>query len=289
MITIKIWGGLGNQLFQYAFGYSLCKKSDQEMSLDFSFFDNQPVNTGKRNIGIDELNICEYKVFVPFFAVNLLNNKYIGAITRNLPPTYWNIGRGYMYFKEPIHKYVENIKVYPNTYFDGYWQTSKYFSSCRTEIVNMFTPKEGLTENMRSLCNEMSFNNSVSVHIRKGDFGNGKFRKVGHTLPIEYYQRAIDIFNKKIESPKFYFFSDDSEWVKEQFGEKDNFFFASELGTKSAVDDLIAMSSCKHGIMSASTFSWWGNWLRRDNEGMVIVPNGKYYNEYFYEPHWVKI
>jgi len=288
MIIIKLWGGLGNQLFQYAFGYALAKDRNQELCIDTSFYDNQPGNVGKRNVNLNQLNIPPYKNFGGNFVFKILNNRYMGFITRNLPKCSLYVSKGLKYFKEPIHKYVHKIPNGKNLYFDGYWQSSKYFLKYKSELQNMFVPQKPIPQDVLETESVIESVNSVCVHMRKGDFGKGKLRKVGHLLSEDYYKKAVAYCKEKLAEPVFFVFTDDEEWASFVLGDCNNIKFINDMCQSDALTDLYLMTKCKNGIMSASTFSWWGNWLRKE-KGLVVVPNGQYYNEFFYEDEWVRL
>lgn len=288
MIIIKLWGGLGNQLFQYAFGYALSKERDQELSLDTSFYYNQPANVGKRNVDLNLLNILEYKKFQAKNVFKILNNRYVGFITRNLPKCSFYVSRGLKYFKEPIHKFVHKLPEDKDIYFDGYWQSSKYFSKYKKDLQEMFVPKKPVPEDVQQTKSVVESVNSVCIHMRKGDFGKGTVRKVGHLLSDDYYKNAVKYCIEKLDNPTFFVFTDDVQWASSIIGENDSVKFINDMCKSDAIMDLYLMSKCKNGIMSASTFSWWGNWLRKES-GLVVVPDGHYYNEFFYEDDWIRI
>ena len=288
MIVVKLWGGLGNQMFQYAFGYCLAKSTNQDLKFDCSFYANQPVYTGKRDVEIDRLNVHRVENFYPNKRIKILSNRYCGAILRKFPPFFIPVEKGMVYLKEPLHKYVEKIHHKKNVYYDGYWQTSKYFKDYRDDLINLFMPKNGFSKEEETLFSMLKKEESVAVHIRKGDFANKSVRKVGHLLPISYYENSMKFFRKTIEKPVFFIISDDPTWAKSQFEGASDIKFVSDYCKGNMLTDLFSIANCKHGVMSASTFSWWGNWLRK-TPGTVVVPNGTYYNEFFYESEWIKI
>ena len=288
MIIVKLWGGLGNQLFQYAFGYHLSKMNNQELRLDCSFYANQPEFTGKRNVEITTLAISEFQQYVPGFAIKALSSRYIGVVLRNLPVHYISVGHGMKYLKEPLHKYLPDLYCESSVYFDGYWQSAKYFQDVREDLLLQFLPKDGFSPEEEKLFSMLQDENSIAVHIRKGDFSQNSVRKVGHLLPISYYRKGMEYFRKTTTAPTFYIVSDDPTWAKQQFGKEHDVKFISDYIHGTMLTDLFCIANCRHGVMSASTFSWWGNWLRK-KPGMVVVPKGQYYNEYFYEPEWIQI
>lgn len=286
MIIIKLWGGLGNQLFQYAFGYSVAQKTGSTLTFDLTFYDSQSVHTGKREVLLDRLSLPQIeRSFIRSFSLKVLNNRFVNLILRNLPAIAIPIGSNMRYMKETNHRYLGDKVNRSDTYFDGYWQTSKYFSEYREELLALFLPKDGFSKEVYDYYTYLSTIESVAVHIRKGDFGSSTLRKVGNALPIEYYQYAINHCKQQLTAPIFIIVSDDVAWAKQEFGTSDMIRYSEDEIESTALTDLYCIANCKHGIMSASTFSWWGNWLRK-TEGIVVAPKGTFYNEYFFEAKW---
>lgn len=288
MVVVKLCGGLGNQLFQYAFGYAVAKNNNDELALDLSFYEHQPSNVGQRDIDLNKMKIVPYQEYNPGIILTILNNKYIGAFTRNLPHVELKISSNMVYFKEPNHRYVEKLPIHRNTYYNGYWQSSRYFMQYTDDIRNMYVSSAGYSKEVNKTALLLQKNSSVAVHIRKGDFGRGTIRKVGHPMDACYYKNAIAYAREHLNSSIFYIFSDNPEWAKQILGRSNDFVYVTDLCKTDTLADLWLMSKCKNGIMSASTFSWWGNWLREE-QGLVIVPNGEYYNNCFYEESWIRI
>ena len=118
-----------------------------------------------------------------------------------------------------------------------------------------------------SLKTVLSECNTVSIHIRRGDY-----KKYNFFLPISYYERAIEYIKNKIEDPIFLVFSDDIQWVKTHVKFEDEVFFVSQEKLED-YEELILMSKCKHNIIANSSFSWWGAWLNTNDKKIVIGPN----------------
>lgn len=118
----------------------------------------------------------------------------------------------------------------------------------------------------------MSRENSVSVHIRRGDYLLRKHSKIHGLCSLEYYLQAIQFIKSKSKDPVFYFFSDDIPWARENFCNPSYKFVDCNSGSNSCLD-LYLMSQCKHNIIANSTFSWWGAWLNRNKEKIVVAPS----------------
>jgi len=286
MIVVKMWGGLGNQLFQFAFGYAMAKKYQEELYLDISFYKkHQYKYVGYREFELDNL-MCPIDIkddlplsirFIESFVVNRIIRRWKGTISFSLGDV--------NYVKEKKHIFMTDVpyKKEKLNYYDGYWQSGLYFDDYKAELDELFKPNIEIPKEVKEFLELIKeTDNSVSVHIRKGDFGG----KIGYAVENEYYLRAIDYIKQNIDNPEFFVFSDDVSWVKDNipFGQEPH--FVNYKVDNGAIMDLLCMSKCKHGIMSASTFSWWGNW---NKEGVVIVPSGEHSNNRFSSDEWIKI
>ena len=112
--------------------------------------------------------------------------------------------------------------------------------------------------------------NSVGIHIRRGDYLRNPFHGV---LPLEYYEVAMDYFRARISQPVFYCFTDDPKWVRDTFPLSSHFILCSDNYSKSDFHDLQLMATCRHQIIANSTFSWWAAWLNANPDKIVIAPN----------------
>ena len=193
MNTVKIMGGIGNQLFQYAFA----RAQVGDVGLDISFYsspDNHTEVIPSREFILDKFN-CRYKIAInPLFAEIVTEDKY------------------------------DSEKIYQDTYFVGYWQKEEYFKDIEQELKRELTLKdEYITEEMKQIASEMHSCNSVSIHVRRNDFVT-----LGHSLDKEYYTDAIKAIRSEVKKPKFYVFSDDMEWCKKNFPSSFRFIHIGE-------------------------------------------------------------
>lgn len=140
---------------------------------------------------------------------------------------------------------------------------------------------------------EIKNSNSVSLHIRRGDYVALSKSKKGHALcPISYYKKAIENIAQKIHNPRFFIFSDDIQWVKENLAIKYNAEYI-DFNRDYPERDIILMKHCKHNIIANSSFSWWGAWLNENPNKIVIAPkrwmNNLESSDDLIEPNWIKI
>lgn len=295
MLIIKIWGGLGNQLFQYAFGYALAKEKNMQLLLDTTFNDNydkrkelikRPQKLSKFNIDYETISQDKLP-----FAVKLLSNKYINKLIRCFPSFCIPIGGGFKYIKEIKRVYYSHIWEldFENLYADGYWQTQEYFNKYADEIKKQFKVNYEYSQEVKELMEQIQGCNSVAVHIRRTDYVEiAKHDKKRAYADLDFYTRAMDYANKKLENPVYYFFSDDMAWVKDNF--KDKSYKYITLKTPDAdIDEMMCMAACRNSIIAASTFSWWGAWLKENKDGLIISPKG-YFNNYDLIPkEWITV
>ncbi|WP_010433911.1 alpha-1,2-fucosyltransferase [Vibrio cyclitrophicus] len=265
MVIVKITGGLGNQLFQYATGSALANKLSCELVLDLSFYPTQTL----RKYELAKFNInarvaTDREIFLAgggndFFSKAL---KKLGLTSIIFPE--------YIKEQESI-KYVGKIDLCKSgAYLDGYWQNPLYFSQNKIELTREFLPRAQLSPSALAWKDHISqASNSVSLHVRRGDYvENAHTNNIHGTCSLEYYQHAIEKIRSEVHNPVFFVFSDDIEWCKLNLSSLAEVEFVDN--TTSAIDDLMLMRQCKHSIIANSTFSWWGAWLKLD--GLVIAP-----------------
>ncbi len=278
MIITKLFGGLGNQMFQYAFGRYLSIKNRCELKFDISWFRNKNAigtnrkyslnifNIDEKFASVKEINKLKYKFnFIPLIKILRLFNKNYNIYKSSYYPEKGSC------FNPVIHSLIKK-----DIYIEGYWQSEKYFMEIQDIIKNDFTIKINPVQNIKKLLNEIKKNNSVSIHIRRGDYiTNPVTNKFHGVCSLGYYYEAIKIINKKIKNSVYIIFSDDPGWVKKNFKIKNK---SKIIEGNADYDDLRLMQNCKHHITANSSFSWWGAWLAENKNKIIIVPK-KWFND----------
>lgn len=137
--------------------------------------------------------------------------------------------------------------------------------------------------------------NSVSVHIRRGDYvTKSRYNKTYAHCTVKYYENAVDYIAKKFPNPHIYIFSDDTDWIKENI----KFPYETEYVThnigQNSFEDIRLMSNCKHNVIANSTFSWWGAWLNQNSEKIVVCPDvwfqdSRIVQTDIYPKEWIRI
>lgn len=262
MIIIRLNGGIGNQMFQYAMGRSLSVKNNTDLFLDIEEYDENNF----RRYELDKFRI-NARIATKREIASIKPNKILNFIDRF---KHFSKRR---YLKERQFNFdKEVLEAGDNIYIDGYFQDEKYFKDIEDNIKKEFTLKDEVTEATAEWIKKAEGCDSISLHIRRGDYAQNKKTNQFHgTCGIDYYEKAIKIVSEKIKDSNFFIFSDDIAWAKNNL--KLNFpaYFVSD-GNISDYEELIIMSRCKHNIIANSSFSWWGAWLNDNPKKIVIAP-----------------
>ena len=291
MIYLKVRGRLGNQFFQYGAvkSYQIKYCPNEEIVLDFS--DLKRLGNAKDGFvdSLGDFKVGKYKT-VDKIEVNFIQKIFL-FLMRIPNPLFRLIGLSRYadilsykieYFMQPLLNKVGIFYMihgfYPmkemntkNKIFIGNFESPKYLDEQKKDIVEMFTPKHKPLSKNKDMYEKIKNNNSICITIRRGDFvSNDDFKKVHYVCDSTYCYKASELMKEKIDNPLFVVFSDDIEWVKENMD-----FGASAIyedGTDPLYEKIRLMSSCKHFIISNSTFSWWVQYLSTNKKKIVIAP-----------------
>lgn len=268
-IIIRYKGGLGNQMFQYALrcNYEVFGK---EVRDDLSFYVNNPSAMPFRleavfpNIVLKRDD--EYAIQV--IGKNQNRRLFEKLINKIVPTT-----RKY-FLENKEFCYDKTVIKLKNSCVEGYWQAFRYVENVRDVLKDRFQFPEIQEERILNLIKLMRKKNSVSLHIRAGDYLNLENRGCfGEICTLDYYNRAIEFIKKEVNEPFFIVFSDDIEWCKRNIPLKSVVWIDSDiLPKREEWVDMYLMSCCKHNIIANSTFSWWGAYLNSNEQKIVIAP-----------------
>lgn len=281
---VKIIGGLGNQLFQYTFGLYLCELG-YEVVFDTSFIEKYKLHNG---IEISKvLNLDENRDFVSS------RNKLIHNFDNIFKYSLLNVF--YYYNERPNLRFQFNkqVKYSRFKYYIGYWQSIEYVEKVSDLLLKQLDFKD-ISDTNLELSEKMNIEESVSIHIRRGDYVNSKYL---FSLKREYYFNAISIMKKKLHQKgkviHFYVFSNDIEWSQKIFSDLNiKITYVNWNQKEDSYQDMYLMSKCKHNIIANSTFSWWSAFFNTYTEKIVIVPRNwiiqkKHVGLYF--ENWIKV
>jgi len=272
MIIVKLISGLGNQLFQYCIARQLSLTRGTELKLDISFFKRQSLRSFRLhhyNIQAEIATEKEVRRFTDIYADTSLYAKLFRKAEKLSPK------RNRRLFKEQewwVYE-PELLKASGNIYLDGYWQHYKYFENINPWILDDLTVSEPYTAHESELLSAIQETNSVSLHIRRGDYITDRdaYNFMG-VMPVEYYDEAIKHMRENVQRPEFFIFSDDLQWAKDNIRIDAPVTFVHPDEGKKDYRELDLMSKCKHNIIANSSFSWWGAFLNRYPGKIVIAP-----------------
>ncbi|MFN4144606.1 MAG: alpha-1,2-fucosyltransferase [Runella sp.] len=249
MIIVKLRGGLGNQLFQYALGRRLSLEYQTNLLLDTS--------------ALGRFSWWTYRVY----SLDAFSMKAEMISKAILQKSKW------AYFKEShFHFDPQVLTLRPPIYLDGYWQSERYFEPISNLLRQDLTLRKPLSDMGLQMEHHIKTQSqSVAIHLRRGDYT--RFSLANRFLkpcPLEYYEKAVCFLATQMTSEAtFFVFSDDIPWAKKYFKWLKQVYFVEGL---TAIEDLWLLSLCNHQIISNSTFGWWGAWLNPNPYKTVIAP-----------------
>ncbi|SEK45651.1 Glycosyl transferase family 11 [Pseudobutyrivibrio ruminis] len=254
MIKIKYAGGLGNQMFQYAFAKML-KQNNKEIIID---------STSYKNDGLRDL---ELNIFKNIDKELIKDSSLMKKILFKL-----------LYGNNIVQENESQYRIMQSRFFEidnvsivGYFQSAQYFENIRDYLLNDFCFEEN-DLGLLKLINEVEKEESVAIHVRRGDYL--KFPEIyGNICTIDYYSKAIEYIRERHNDIKLYIFSDDIEWTKKQKVFEGAVFVESNKYTEpKAWMDMCLMSHCKHNIIANSSYSWWASYLNKNNQKIIVMP-----------------
>lgn len=292
MIYLSIKGRLGNQMFQYAFARALQEKLGQEILIDW----HHVINSDRNEPGIGYHNSLKDFNVKPFKSIE--NSKYKENMNLFQYISFRNYEKNFPFSadiaeKEKFEKLFleknrnKGLLFYENGYYDfdlsklpkniflsGYFESIKYFENIQNELKKEFIPINDKLEHNASFYKKIENSESVCVTIRRGDFVTSGFHNVCRT---EYFLQGMDIIKEKVPNAKFFIFSNDIDWLRRNVDFKYPVVF--EEGNDPVWEKLRLMYSCKHFVISNSTFSWWAQYLSANKNKIVVAPDRWYNSE----------
>ena len=263
MNIIWIDGGLGNQMFQYALALKQ-QQMGKTVKIDITKY---ATHHWHNDFELDMV----FGLTCPF--ADSREIKELGYLKAN---RWTELLRRTPFVKKTIYTHEEytfdpQVFELDGRYIEGYWQSERYFSDIEDIIRKNYCFPELKEDWQKDLASKMKEKHSVSVHIRRGDYL--EYPNLNGICTLEYYRNAMNVFRDRYEGNVcFYLFSNDPEWTKEHFPEKDCYLVQGNTGTES-YRDMQFMSLCEHNIIANSSFSWWGAWLNANPEKTVIAPD----------------
>ena len=262
-VYVRLLGGLGNQLFQYAMGRALADARQVELVLDPRFILRKGCISG---LAIDEFAIrARYLTDTEAAHFKEPIWKLSRALRRQINP--W-LG----YYHETVHSFdtaalAQSLEVM----LSGFWQSERYFSNYGHQLRTDLVLKRQMPSAAVKLATQMASSPSVAMHVRRGDYLTDPKALVKHGVTsAHYYQTALQLMITKLGNFDLYVFSDDPDWVRANI-QHPKIIFVSDFGF-SAEQDLWLISACQHQIIANSSFSWWGAYLNDYDSKIIVAP-----------------
>lgn len=275
MNYVALQGGLGNQMFVYAFKIAL---SQTNRTILFHPYRKRSPQYGYAGYQLEQIfripkerfssRLHLNLLYIYWFFVRLFPRRHREKLYRVWGIKELHVPENFVYYGGILDK------EYDKTLFRGTWQSEKYFSSVSEEVRSIYSFNEVLLNQTTKLFAEkiLTFDNPVSIHIRRNDYLSPKYNSgFGGICTKEYYNKAIAYIKEYVKAPVFIVFSDDIDWCKNNFDQNHAIFVDWNIGTDSW-QDMFLMSKCKHNIIANSSFSWWGAWLNTNLDKIVIAP-----------------
>ena len=264
MIIVRLMGGLGNQMFQYAFGRSLAERRNTRLKLDISHFKN---DIPRREYDLSMFNLEEE--FASKEEIFKLKQRFSSQIFDKVANKV--LGYRTSFIVEPhFHFSARAFNAPDNVYLHGYWQTEKYFSDIGPIIRNEFTFREQMSTAAVALLDRIRSTNSICVNVRRGDFVTNPFHG---SYGVPYYKKADAIIEQCTPEREYFVFSDEIEWCARNLNFSGPTTFVShEFAGPKFQDYLRLMAGCKHFIIPNSSFAWWAIWFNSEPSRIVIAP-----------------
>ena len=295
---IFLGGGLGNQMFQYAAARAIQLENGGDLVLVTHFFDQDPDN---RTYRLNKLNLPkEIRLSKPeewnkiWFYYRLRKKILFNLMNKAENPEYC-FKRG-LYYVDPAYTFYDICTSIKNTnYIYGAFQTEKYFKKYTKQILSELTVNTQINQKNINMLKKIQSSNSVCLHIRRGDYIADRYSKLLNICSKDYYEQAVKIVINKFDDPCFFCFSntsEDVEWIRKNYNLPENTIYV-DLGNED-YDELRLMYSCKHFILSNSSFSWWAQELSDNCANKLVIAPDRWINNYeermdIYKDQWILI
>lgn len=292
MIIVRLKGGMGNQMFQYALGRRLAHKHGSELKFDLGFFaedDQGNPNHVVRNYDLDIFNVAGSPASAAEISklAKRTNNTFLERVLNKI------IGPKASHIREPHFHFSESAYNAPdNVYLDGYWQTEKYFADAEDLIRSDFTFKEDVGVEAREILREIEATESVCVNVRRGDFVTNPFHGA---LGTDYYRQGEEIINARTGAEKYFVFSDEVEWCEANLKfDRPAVFVSHKFAGRKFQDYIRLMAACKHFLIPNSSFAWWAVWFNVNSNRAVVAPK-QWFSDSSWDPKdlipedWIRI
>lgn len=263
MIAVRMAGGLGNQMFQYAAALALSRRLGVVLRLDVREFENYSLH----GFGLDRWSVSAAPM-------ELHEMRRFPESGRRLALSlYRRFGLKTRFYVEPGFEFDSGwLALGDGLQLNGYFQSEKYFSGIRDILLQEFVPLEALDGLNGDIFSAARAANSISIHVRRGDYiSNPETLRIHGICSLDYYRAAIAHFRALVVTPRFFVFSNDIAWARENLPLGEDAVYV-EGNEQSPEVDIFLMANCRHHVIANSSFSWWGAWLCNMPGQQVVTP-----------------
>ena len=278
MIVARIDGGLGNQLFQVAFGLQLARRHSTELVLDLSSYGQQPIHgyllhhyaLEARKLRADE---------VGYLPSRYRNPGQPPTLVQRLGVADWLSGKGLRRVRERQLGFDPRfLQSGDNSYLVGYWQSELYFPDVHAELRSRVHPMGTLSRETQRLRKQMERVASVAVHVRRGDYvSSPQAASIYRNLSLDYYRECVGRRLAERNGVEVFVFSNDIAWCQQNLALPCPVHYVQHTTPSTAHEDLYLMSAAECHVIANSTFSWWGAWLSQRPNQRVYSPASWFY------------
>jgi len=268
MVIVRLIGGLGNQLFQYALGRALAASRSTTLKLDITDYETYKVQA----YALRDFNVAE-----SFATRNEIRRLRGGGWMARQPSRRLHrlipFRRDSYILEKGFSFDPEVLKSPDDIYLEGYWQSEKYFTSIEGLLRRELTLRHSLSGRNQEMAVRIAGCNAVSLHVRRGDYvSNPDSSRLHGLCGADYHQAAVRRIAEVVPQPHLFVFSDDPQWAAGNLHLEHPATMVTGNEIRRDYEDLRLMSLCKHHIVANSSFSWWGAWLDTNPDKIVIAP-----------------
>jgi hypothetical protein len=275
-VVITLVGGLGNQLFQYAFGRAISIRNKQPLIFDLAWFDQ--VKDEKDEITtVREYALAPFELPVKTQCIGLPKPKTNGVVARIIRRCIRVLPRchaGHRIYSERGFGFDADALVQNGAiWYDGYWQSYKYFAEIEATLIKDLSQRDKLSKRSQEMLSKIAGCDAICLHIRRGDYVSNKNAANMHGLcDVDYYSRGLEFVLHGLENPHCFIFSDEPAWALSNLNLPISKTVVDINDINSAHEDLWLMSACSHFVIANSSLSWWGAWLSTAHNKVVVAP-----------------
>lgn len=271
MVIVRLAGGLGNQMFQYALGRRLALERDCPLKLDLSTYRHDPLREYRLDC-FKTISVLAETHEIEWMVGHSANPlvKQCRQIPQKIRPYY---KRRVLVERVPMEFDPNILRASGDVYLVGYWQNARYFEPIDEIVRSEFRLRHPLSPESEFIAMQIDAVPSVAVHVRRGDYAtNPKINEIHGICSPDYYDQAMRLIQAREPAAHFFIFSDEPQWVADSLKIDGPYTIVSRTSESIDYEELTLMSHCRHFILANSTFSWWGTWLARSQNKIVIAP-----------------